>query len=109
MNQEKKNKLDAFFGNAKEELRKALTVDPSGEVTTECFVLLKDLAHCGGEKRSAPISIMPAGTVFRKKTDGQYFSDGFHIIARHIAKSSEEYFLYLTEEEGKNYFGQNNG
>ena len=100
MNQEKIEKLEGIFTNAKEIISNVLSPDPEGETTNECFVLLKDLAHCGGEKRSAPISIMKAGTIFRKQKDGNYFTDGFHLIARHVAEWSEEYFLYLTEVEG---------
>lgn len=100
MNQDKINKLEGIFSNAKDIIAKALSPDPEGETTNECFVLLKDLAHCGGEKRSAPISIMRAGTIFRKRKEDNYFTDGFHVIARSVANHSEDYFLYLTEEEG---------
>lgn len=101
MNQEKINKLESIFSNAKDIISNALNPNLAGETTSECFILLKDLAHCGGEKRSAPISIMRAGTIFRKRKDDNYFTDGFHLIARHVAEYSEDYFLYLTEKEGK--------
>lgn len=101
MNTDKTKKLEAIFSNAKEIISQALIADASGETTTECFILIKDLAHCGGEKRNAPISIMKAGTVFRKQKDGNYFTDGFHLIAKHVAEFSEEYFLYLSEQEGQ--------
>ncbi len=100
MNQDKINKLEGIFTNAKDIIAKALSPDPEGETTNECFVLLKDLAHCGGEKRSAPISIMRAGTIFRKKKEDNYFTDGYHLISPRVADSSEDYFLYLTEAEG---------
>lgn len=99
MNQSKINKLNSIFNNASEIISEALSPSLS-ETTNECFVLLKDLAHCGGTKRDAPISIMKAGTIFRKRKDDDYFSNGFHLIAKHIAEKNEEYFLYLTEKEG---------
>lgn len=92
-------KLQGIFENAQNIIKSALSPDPSGETTNECFVLLKDLAHCGGVS-PAPISIMRAGTIFRKKVDSNYFSDGMHVIARHVAEHDEDYFLYLTEAEG---------
>jgi len=97
---DKREKLQSMFNNAEEIISSILFFDPTGETTNECFVLLKDLAHCDG-KCEAPISIMKAGTVFRKHVEDNYFTDGFHIIARHVAEFSEDYFLYLTEEEGK--------
>lgn len=100
MNKQKQEKIERLFANATDIIRQALSPDPEVETTNECFILLKDLAHCGGNSPS-PISIMRAGTVFRKKIDSNYFSDGFHLIARHVAEWSEDYFLYLSEEDGR--------
>lgn len=100
MNKQKQEKIEGLFANATDIIRQALSPDPEGETTNECFILLKDLAHCGGNMPS-PISIMRAGTVFRKKIDSNYFSDGFHLIARHVAEWSEDYFLHLSEEDGR--------
>ena len=103
MNKQKQEKIEGLFANATDVIRQILSPDPDGETTNECFVLLKDLAHCGGTTPS-PISIMRAGTVFRKQIDSDYFSDGFHLIARHVAEWSEDYFLYLSEKDaGKVY------
>jgi hypothetical protein len=95
----KKKQLNEIFGDATNILKRALSPDPEGETTNECYILLKDLAHCGGNSPS-PISIMKAGTVFKKKVDSEYFSDGFHLIARHVAEWSKDYFIHLTESEG---------
>ena len=45
MNQEKINKLEGIFSNAKEIISNALSPDLESETTNECFVLLKDLAQ----------------------------------------------------------------
>lgn len=99
----KKKQLNEIFRDATSILKNALSPDPDGETTNECYILLKDLAHCGGNSPS-PISIMKAGTVFKKKVDSEYFSDGFHLIARHVAEWSKNYFIHLTESEGNEIF-----
>ncbi len=80
-----------MFDGFKEEIRKALSPEMSGEYENKAFRLKKDLAHCGG-RTAAPISIMAAGTLFIKKKDEGYYSDGFHLIAEHVAECWPEYF-----------------
>jgi len=80
-----------MFDQFKDEIKKALSPEMSGEYENKAFRLKKDLAHCGG-KNPAPISIMPLGTLFRKKKGEGYYSDGFHLIAEHVAEAWPEYF-----------------
>ena len=93
------DELKKIFEDAKKKIGDALNPDMKGEYNmNDMYVLVKDLAHTGG-KKAAPISIMRAGTIFYKQKEGGYYSDGFHLIASHIAAESDDYFKKLDTND----------
>jgi len=100
----KKEELLNLFSDYSSIIKNALSINPDGNKTKECLVLLKDLAHVGGTTNI--ISIMKAGTVFRKLVDREYYSDGFH-LPEHVSGAPQARRQSLISGRQSELFGAN--